>query len=127
MKRRPPRSTRTDTLCPYTTLFRSDAGQPRRRVAHVEPDIAQRLVADMAERGDDAVQEGFAADEAMVGQQVGAIGEMLPAAEADLEMQGAVVAEQAGGGDLSLLRDGEGGEQGVDQLLLPLEIGRAHV
>src|SRR3546814_18692545 len=22
--RRPPRSTRTDTLCPYTTLFRSD-------------------------------------------------------------------------------------------------------
>src|SRR3546814_19178400 len=23
MKRRPPRSTRTDTLCPYTTLFRS--------------------------------------------------------------------------------------------------------
>src|SRR3546814_15938180 len=27
MRRRPPRSTRTDTLCPYTTLFRSD--QPR--------------------------------------------------------------------------------------------------
>src|SRR3546814_605767 len=25
MIRRPPRSTRTDTLCPYTTLFRSDA------------------------------------------------------------------------------------------------------
>src|SRR3546814_2566258 len=24
MVRRPPRSTRTDTLCPYTTLFRSD-------------------------------------------------------------------------------------------------------
>src|SRR3546814_17599138 len=23
--RRPPRSTRTDTLCPYTTLFRSEA------------------------------------------------------------------------------------------------------
>src|SRR3546814_13651547 len=33
MRRRPPRSTRTDTLCPYTTLFRSagDAGdQPPR-------------------------------------------------------------------------------------------------
>src|SRR3546814_15074172 len=28
MIRRPPRSTRTDTLFPYTTLFRSDAGQP---------------------------------------------------------------------------------------------------
>src|SRR3546814_14860491 len=27
MRRRPPRSTRTDTLFPYTTLFRSDAQQ----------------------------------------------------------------------------------------------------
>src|SRR3546814_13869906 len=26
MIRRPPRSTRTDTLCPYATLFRSEAG-----------------------------------------------------------------------------------------------------
>src|SRR3546814_14785105 len=26
MRRRPPRSTRTDTLCPYTTLFRSGGG-----------------------------------------------------------------------------------------------------
>src|SRR3546814_15377931 len=26
MRRRPPRSTRTDTLLPYTTLFRSDEG-----------------------------------------------------------------------------------------------------
>src|SRR3546814_17231676 len=38
MIRRPPRSTRTDTLFPYTTLFRSqssDCFQPRReRVAH---------------------------------------------------------------------------------------------
>src|SRR3546814_14632140 len=28
MKRRPPRSTRTDTLFPYTTLFRSHRGRP---------------------------------------------------------------------------------------------------
>src|SRR3546814_12938815 len=28
MIRRPPRSTRTDTLFPYTTLFRSHAGSP---------------------------------------------------------------------------------------------------
>src|SRR3546814_17718933 len=28
MVRRPPRSTRTDTLVPYTTLFRSDADLP---------------------------------------------------------------------------------------------------
>src|SRR3546814_19652070 len=37
MSRRPPRSTRTDTLFPYTTLFRSQADDPiastKRRVA----------------------------------------------------------------------------------------------
>src|SRR3546814_19073867 len=31
MRRRPPRSTRTDTLFPYTTLFRSCLAPPRRR------------------------------------------------------------------------------------------------
>src|SRR3546814_1303001 len=31
MIRRPPRSTRTDTLCPYTTLFRSDKRFPDER------------------------------------------------------------------------------------------------
>src|SRR3546814_2289161 len=31
MIRRPPRSTRTDTLFPYTTLFRSEAGNDRHR------------------------------------------------------------------------------------------------
>src|SRR3546814_14566532 len=30
MIRRPPRSTRTDTLFPYTTLFRSESGRCRR-------------------------------------------------------------------------------------------------
>src|SRR3546814_12618210 len=42
MIRRPPRSTRTDTLCPYTTLFRSSgqggrAGGRRPAPAHVSP------------------------------------------------------------------------------------------
>src|SRR3546814_1282146 len=32
MIRRPPRSTRTDTLFPYTTLFRSGAGRPVRQL-----------------------------------------------------------------------------------------------
>src|SRR3546814_13939431 len=36
MIRRPPRSTRTDTLFPYTTLFRSKAAYPRYALA-VEP------------------------------------------------------------------------------------------
>src|SRR3546814_4517754 len=34
MCRRPPRSTRTDTLFPYTTLFRSAVGPLRRCVPH---------------------------------------------------------------------------------------------
>src|SRR3546814_7710760 len=35
MIRRPPRSTRTDTLFPYTTLFRSVADQRHRRLAPI--------------------------------------------------------------------------------------------
>src|SRR3546814_2365357 len=34
MIRRPPRSTRTDTLFPYTTLFRSDDQRPRPHQDH---------------------------------------------------------------------------------------------
>src|SRR3546814_9251396 len=34
MIRRPPRSTRTDTLFPYTTLFRSDEGAPGAQIYH---------------------------------------------------------------------------------------------
>src|SRR3546814_9744173 len=38
MIRRPPRSTRTDTLFPYTTLFRSAAGIEARSYSEVIPD-----------------------------------------------------------------------------------------
>src|SRR3546814_9321596 len=41
MIRRPPRSTRTDTLFPYTTLFRSIGGpghRHRRRAGHIAED-----------------------------------------------------------------------------------------
>src|SRR3546814_11782179 len=40
MIRRPPRSTRTDTLFPYTTLFRSDL--PPGSIAHVFGDHSQQ-------------------------------------------------------------------------------------
>src|SRR3546814_11586860 len=40
MIRRPPRSTRTDTLFPYTTLFRS-IGELERRRAAIDAEIAQ--------------------------------------------------------------------------------------
>src|SRR3546814_2495417 len=47
MIRRPPRSTRTDTLCPYTTLFRSDelrqrlARQRAPALGHLAPPVGR--------------------------------------------------------------------------------------
>src|SRR3546814_19973808 len=43
MIRRPPRSTRTDTLFPYTTLFRSN-GEPERGVMVQRPRVQDCLV-----------------------------------------------------------------------------------
>src|SRR3546814_10437714 len=52
MIRRPPRSTRTDTLFPYTTLFRSDPSLSDDRLAvHEEPPRRTRLAAEEAARG----------------------------------------------------------------------------
>ena len=74
------------------------------RVAGHSRMLREMLVADMAERGCDAVEERLGADEAVVGQHVGAVGEMLARAEANLEMQRTVVAEQGRRGDLALGR-----------------------
>src|SRR3546814_10727063 len=41
--RRPPRSTRTDTLCPYTTRFRSPAAHVRRPAGHRHRQHLQRV------------------------------------------------------------------------------------
>src|SRR3546814_16246754 len=45
MMRRPPRSTRTDTLCPYTTLFRSKGGgsaaEPCQALERLPQDLAR--------------------------------------------------------------------------------------
>src|SRR3546814_3935442 len=51
MIRRPPRSTRTDTLFPYTTLFRSQRGQEREVVCGDRRDDADRRVATQALHG----------------------------------------------------------------------------
>src|SRR3546814_4259811 len=69
MIRRPPRSTRTDTLFPYTTLFRSDPNEPQdlypRDFIHplVKPDAyfgAEELFGREALQGEDAdVDSGF--------------------------------------------------------------------
>ncbi len=53
----------------------------------MEADIAEAGVADVAERADDSVDEGLGADEAVIGEEIGAVGEMLAGAEADLEME----------------------------------------
>src|SRR3546814_4848599 len=42
MRRRPPRATRTDTLFPYTTLFRSTYHGPGQRVGYVQLDLTRR-------------------------------------------------------------------------------------
>src|SRR3546814_4665349 len=44
MIRRPPRSTRTDTLFPYTTLFRS-VSMPREPLSQVAPEAFARVMA----------------------------------------------------------------------------------
>src|SRR3546814_7327592 len=49
MRRRPPRSTRTDTLVPYTTRVRSDAAPNQRAAGDAWTPAAQTMV--LAERG----------------------------------------------------------------------------
>src|SRR3546814_10783406 len=56
MNRRPPRSTRTDTLFPYTTLFRSVVGA----VPHRETVLENFLVRAVEARIDEAVGRPFA-------------------------------------------------------------------
>src|SRR3546814_4199002 len=50
MIRRPPRSTRTDTLFPYTTLFRSDRGD-RRGLCRAADPLCRRVRAVPLRRG----------------------------------------------------------------------------
>src|SRR3546814_15804378 len=53
MIRRPPRSTRTDTLFPYTALFRSGRGLFREREEGVVEHLAQRVRRDVADHADE--------------------------------------------------------------------------
>src|SRR3546814_15100767 len=70
MRRRPPRSTRTDTLFPYTTLFRSDVAgqhQPRRGRPDIEPAVAglrlgERCLGDVDARDRGIARGGLAVD-----------------------------------------------------------------
>src|SRR3546814_3750528 len=56
MIRRPPRSTRTDTLFPYTTLFRSRVRRDRHRILNAADNLGQRIAIEpqgIAAAGDD--------------------------------------------------------------------------
>src|SRR3546814_17541621 len=114
MIRRPPRSTRTDTLFPYTTLFRSPGDQRRRRGRKDEGAAAVD-----EEIGDDvrrAEQRAFAAERLAAGVE----GDEVFAGAEDMRQAGAGGAENPG--RMRLIADqygvvavGDGGE----------EIGRA--
>src|SRR3546814_3414955 len=66
MIRRPPRSTRTDTLFPYTTLFRSDQQQPAA--------VAQRAVLRRQQRADRGIAVALMHDDAPVAGEIRAQG-----------------------------------------------------
>src|SRR3546814_13831524 len=60
MIRRPPRATRTDTLCPYTTLFRSDEIERLEVVVVLDPHLGhvlERLVLVLGRATDDSVHD----------------------------------------------------------------------
>src|SRR3546814_11787317 len=83
MIRRPPRSTRTDTLCPYTTLFRSLVDGGPRKLVHgvfgtvmrssaslpdtptLLPEVAERWSAQWGTEMTEAAAEALAAPPAM--------------------------------------------------------------
>src|SRR3546814_15405117 len=85
MIRRPPRSTRTDTLCPYTTLFRS-AGQ-----RHPSPRAGQALMAE-----DAAAPEPL--DELLDVEEAAKLPEVPVQQALNMAEQGLITAEQGSSG-----------------------------
>jgi hypothetical protein len=96
-----------------------NASEHLQRIAMMDADIAQRAIAHMGERLRHAIDEGFGADEAVIGQQVGPIRHMLAAAEPDFEMQRAIVTEQDLAGDRAFCGQGNPRQQRLDKILLP--------
>src|SRR3546814_5215748 len=116
MIRRPPRSTRTDTLFPYTTLFRSPAVL-RSSLERIERNaaLASRLThqllshAMVVHRGEAVAFEPVRLDE-VVRQ---AIREAVPLAEPGI--------------DIDFRDTADGATVNGDTVMLREEIGRAHV
>src|SRR3546814_13504873 len=70
MRRRPPRSTRTDTLLPYTTLFRSSGADQDRRIVYVVDEAgkvsAQQVRPGPRLHGYRVIREGLTGEETIV-------------------------------------------------------------
>src|SRR6476661_2599474 len=98
--------------------FIRHALQDVERVTPPQPDISEMLVANVTECSRDSVEERLGTDEAVVGQHVGAVGKMLARTKPNLEMEGAVLAEQPLSGHLPVVRNLDLRQQTVDQLLL---------
>src|SRR3546814_8055623 len=131
MIRRPPRSTRTDTLFPYTTLFRSLAEALAGTLvesAIADDDIGDtgrhhhRCLLDGAARGTSTVADP--AEEAQVAQsQFTAQGDLRRGVHGECDHAVDVRGRQAGIGERSLDRIGRELEPGATRLLG--ELGRA--
>src|SRR3546814_10303902 len=78
MIRRPPRSTRTDTLFPYTTLFRSDIDRDAQLARPARGLFARPAQHPFADRPD---QIGFLGDRHEDGRRDGAAFGMVPRSE----------------------------------------------
>src|SRR3546814_2302511 len=67
MIRRPPRSTRTDTLFPYTTLFRSQASNPplQMRMILISESFSPRVGAGTVRNGREFAKESTGLDEGL--------------------------------------------------------------
>src|SRR3546814_2412659 len=106
--RRPPRSTRTDTLCPYTTLFRSDA-RPR-------PDPRWNLKAHRCARGEQGRAEEADREDDCRGEQLRGHADDIEVARAPREQSGEPGLDE-GELDADRDRDRQAAECGRDQRL----------
>src|SRR3546814_10100856 len=122
MRRRPPISTRTDTLFPYTTLFRS-------RV------VAEAVVVEHPQDGLDGLHQPVARGELLEGEgrvRVGAeaAGHEDPEAVLDNRLAGVVLVLVGDGDDAQVVEHGLaaiGGAAGEVDLELPGQNRRAYV
>src|SRR3546814_5504429 len=117
MIRRPPRSTRTDTLFPYTTLFRSAAGGAGELVAQL-----LRARSAGAEVGDGG--ERLGASDRCFGGECGHAWRFLVGG---LEGSGSGVSRGRSSGSSALRRSPGGGLTTVASEMRSSQIGRAHV